>query len=810
MRSTRLDAARDAFAAIVADVQDRLDDIATEADARIQIINRVLTDVLFWPLANIKTEPHTDSGFIDYLIRDGERNAMVVEAKRTSTPLIDTVKAGYFTAKLGGAALQSAVDGIKQTRSYSTDASVGFAALTSGLAWVGFRPIRDDGLDPKRGVAHIFPTLSSIEADFAAFYDLFSREGIAEKRFLILTDRAEGASVVHYGELYSPVPDSLVSLAPKTQLAIDLDGVFDRFFRSITNDRDTEMLVECFVESKESRQADAALQKITRDIVASIQPLATSAGDQLTREIEAVLQTRYADIVLIVGNKGAGKTTFVSRFFNIVLPRDLRDKCLVLQVDLADAMADIDGIESWLTRQLLAKIDKELFEDGVPTYDQLQGVFFADYQRWSKGERRHLYESDHQSFKIQFGEYMSKEATERPHEYLMRLLKSAANQRGLLPCIVFDNTDQFPQAFQERVFQYAHALYRAVTSFIVVPITDRTIWQLSKSGPLQSYSTKSFFLPIPSTKDILEKRVNFIRRKISSVKNPGEYFLNKGIRLSIENLNAFASAVEHVFVSEDYISRRVSWLANLDIRRSLELTHRIITSPILRIDQLVTTYITGQMPDIPRDRIIRALIRGSHTFYSPSDNSFVTNLFLVSRDNVTSPMLMLSILRLLTDKAGSTEDIAQQYLTVEIISNYFEAMGVRSAVIYATLPLLLKTRAIEPYDPTEERIDAIQRVRITFAGRMHMEMALGDHQYISEMALRTPIRDEAVSASIRRLHNGFHDGEAFRQIRSLFSTYCVLEDGRFMQVPSDNAYFGQRRMRDDFASKWGVSHADVM
>jgi hypothetical protein len=114
-------------------------------------------------LANIRTEPHRDSGFLDYLILEGERNALVIEAKRTGTPLIDTVKAGYFTAQLGGAALQSAADGIRQTRSYSVDASVGFAALTTGLAWIGFRPLRDDGLDPKRGIAHIFPTLASIE-----------------------------------------------------------------------------------------------------------------------------------------------------------------------------------------------------------------------------------------------------------------------------------------------------------------------------------------------------------------------------------------------------------------------------------------------------------------------------------------------------------------------------------------------------------------------------------------------------------------------------------------------------------------------
>jgi hypothetical protein len=50
MPHTNIDTAKEAFSAIVADVNTRLDHIETEADARINIVNRLLTDVLLWPL----------------------------------------------------------------------------------------------------------------------------------------------------------------------------------------------------------------------------------------------------------------------------------------------------------------------------------------------------------------------------------------------------------------------------------------------------------------------------------------------------------------------------------------------------------------------------------------------------------------------------------------------------------------------------------------------------------------------------------------------------------------------------------------
>ena len=157
-----------------------------------------------------------------------------------------------------------------------------------------------------------------------------------------------------------------------------------------------------------------------------------------------------------------------------------------------------------------------MFNREIPTYEELQGVFIQEYDRWRVGERKYLYEQDKIEFKKLFGTWIANTIDLNPSIYLQKLLESAVTQRRLMPCIIFDNTDHFPQNFQEAVFQYGQSLFRSVFSFVICPITDRTIWQLSKAGPLQSYETRTFYLPVPSTKEVQQNALTLYEKRQTS------------------------------------------------------------------------------------------------------------------------------------------------------------------------------------------------------------------------------------------------------------------------------------------------------
>ena len=799
-----LDDAKKVFDELMKEWSQTIKNIESEEDTRFQVIDRMLTEVLGWGHNEIKTEKHTISGYVDYLIHSEGRNRFVLEAKRISKLLIDTINPKVGEYKVGGSSLTSAQDGLKQAKKYCIDTGTGFAVLTTGAEWIGFLAIRTDGTPPKEGRAIVFPSLESISEKFAKFYDLFSKEGVINDLYKVIINEAEGLTVKSVQELHTILDRTQIRLLPKNKMASDMDIIFKEFFSTMSGEQDPEMLSECFVVTKESKEADASLEKITRNLVNTVEVLTHGKSSELQQHIQHAVETRIGEFVLIIGNKGAGKTTFIDRFFRLVLDKRLRERCLVLRIDLKESTGDINTITDWLMNKLKYELEHQLFKDGNPTYDELQGVFFQEYIRWSRGVYKFLYDENKTEFKIKFGERIDNLSTNNVQEYVIKLLQHTVLSRKLMPCIIFDNADHYPQKFQESIFQYAQSLFQVILCFVIFPITDRTIWQLSKSGPMQSYETTAFYLPLPSTKDILSKRIDFVKKKLEEEKDTKEkYFLKKGIRLSVDNIKGFAACLEEAFIKTDFIGRIIGWLANHDIRRSLQITRRIVTSPRIRIEDLVTAYIAGSGLQIKERYILGALIAGDYNHFIQEENSFILNMFSINPEFYTSPLIKLSIIVLLHNKDISSSGRELSYMTIEDIMNYCEPIGFSRSAARYYLQIMLQYRLIEPYDPTEENIFEDLRVRITTAGKIHYEFAINDETYVTHMALTTPIRDHSLCSRKRQVFSGGGKltREDWKSLISDFIRYILDEDKNFVTIPKREMYEMQAILRRDLRSR---------
>jgi predicted type IV restriction endonuclease len=201
----------------------------TEQDTRFRLIDLILVTVLGWNRNEIKTESHVESGYIDYLIESNGKNKFVIEAKKASRILIDTLNPKMRDYKLNGPALKSARDGIIQATSYCVDTGVSFAALTTGYEWIGFMATRKDGKSPGEGKAIVFPNLQCINDNFAVFYDLFSKEGILNQLNKVRINEAEGLQVSHVIELHQVIDKTKIYMLKKSKLALDMDRIFTEF-----------------------------------------------------------------------------------------------------------------------------------------------------------------------------------------------------------------------------------------------------------------------------------------------------------------------------------------------------------------------------------------------------------------------------------------------------------------------------------------------------------------------------------------------------------------------------------------------------
>jgi hypothetical protein len=572
-------------------------------------------------------------------------------------------------------------------------------------------------------------------------------------------------------------------------LASDAALLFSQFFSRLSNEKDREMLRDCFVETGESRKADFELEKIIQRVVNTITPIETGQGNALQAELERALNTRRSETVLLIGNKGAGKSTFIDRFFQQVLPLRLREKCVVAVVDLEDYHGDPKAIVSWVILQLRARLEVGICASNPPSYDELMGIFFSEYQRWSIGSRKYLYDTNKTEFKDQFGRHIEERRERQPDDYVRLLLDWASRGHQMLPCVIFDNTDQFPAEIQDLVYQAAHSFESAAPVFNIVPITDRTVWRLSKAGALQSYSAHSFYLPTPEAKEIISRRVEFLKSKVHAEPRAAQsYFSKLGFRVEVNDLAVLADAVGKVFVENDYVSRLIGRLGNFDIRRMLRIAERVFLSPDLRIDDIIKSRFGGEAVTANQYRTHRALIKGEYDRFSESENEFISNLFQTNPQRPGPPLLSYYILWLLRQKLYSVrpdqDDVEHRHWLAMDLSQLLEGCGVAEDLVMNSVNRLYDRRLIEALDPNAEHVSVADKVAIKESGLAHLELMLNSTVYIEQMALVTGFNELSARDEIRKALQQ----NRRRDIGDTFLRYVLKIDNGRLEIPQNAIY----------------------
>jgi energy-coupling factor transporter ATP-binding protein EcfA2 len=781
------------FKELRAEIASYIDTVSTEADTRLKVIDPILLEVLLWPKRDILAEPATPSGFVDYSLgRDG-RSRLIVEAKRDNRSLGcegRQTKRGY---KLSGGMFNesSTKEGIGQAIRYCGEKNAELACVTNGREWIVFRGNRlGDGVDTREGMAFVFPSLAAVEADFAFFYSLLSYEATAVNNFRPYFQEAEGQPI-RMSVFHKAIrPIGTASYIAGSELSIDIDKLMSTFFKRLTGDEDPDLLDACFVETAESRLADTQLARIAHGLIDRVRDLESGSAAELTKLIQRVTETRRHEFVVLIGTKGAGKSTFVTRFFQKVLPPETSDRCTIIKINLGDNPGDTPTVVTWLDQTLLREAERQIFDGDAPSLDDLTGVFYDEYTRLKKGPWQELYKRDHSEFLIEFGKELERIRSNRPHDYLQGLIRHVVTNRKHIPVIVFDNTDHFDIHFQQAVYQYARALYEHVICLVLLPITDRTSWQLSKHGALQSFDHESFFLPTPPTASIIRKRIEFIEARVETARERPDdrYFLTRGIALSLRDLSAFARTLQNIFLQTSDIADWVGDLANHDVRRTLELAGKFIASPHLQVDDLLKAYLVGTGLDLQKTHAQRALICGHYDTYPAGLHDFVQNLFALNEDLETTPLMGVRLLRILADVPVTEHEGA--LIDVETLEAYCQGMNLEVRAVRLWLDVMLKAGLCLNFDPTVQEIDGAARLEISPAGRQHLLWASAEFEYLGAMLQATPLLDEGT----------FHDlqyalkRKQWRTAVATFIDYLVKEDRSYCSLPDHPAYDSQRRI----------------
>lgn len=198
---------------------------------------------------------------------------------------------------------------------------------------------------------------------------------------------------------------------------------------------------------------------------------------------------------------------------------------------------------------------------------------------------------------------------------------------------------------------------------------------------------------------------------------------------------------------------------------------------------------------------MQALLLGNCNNFQQEESSFILNLFAISTDFPSSPLLKLSILKILIDKAG-TADEASGYMPLSQVLLYCGSMGVSEEATLDALRALMDYRLVEPFDASSDELVGEQRLAITHSGRVHYEMATNDEIYLGQMAFATPVRSENIVARLRTIRSRRMGNAEWTEVRRVFVLYCFIEDRSFVRIPKDIMFDGQRQLRTDLFGRW--------
>jgi hypothetical protein len=318
------------------------------------------------------------------------------------------------------------------------------------------------------------------------------------------------------------------------------------------------------------------------------------------------------------------------------------------------------------------------------------------------------------------------------------------------------------------------------------------VWRLSKDGALQSYSSRSFYLPVPEAKQIISRRVDFLRAKVKAPTEAAKaYFSRRGFQVQVNDLAMLAEAVGRVFIDNDYVSGLLGRLGNFNIRVMLRLAERIFLSPEIKIDEIIKAKFGGESIASDKNRTHRALLRGEYDRFSETENEFVSNLFYTNRMRPEPPLLSYYILWILRQRLNSARDdgVESRHWLVSDLCELFEGCGVAAELVMQALNRLYERRLVEALDPNVKTLSTADKVALKDSGVAHIELMLNSLVYIEQMALTTGVNEVFTRDEMRR--NNYP--QKMDQLRDTFLRYVLKIDAGRMVVP-DNPLFEQIKM----------------
>jgi hypothetical protein len=714
----------------------------SESDTRAKIIDVLLKDVLGWDEGAIRRETRSTGsegeGYVDYAFTS-EHNHFLIEAKKSGA-YFEMPVGTRMRARSDGIVTRSRrlAQAIEQARSYCLNQGVPVGVVSNGVQFAAVLVHQP----PSQGHdVLLFTGLAAIRENFLLFWNALSPLGHAQTEL----EKALALRVLRDPPQFSRrVLDDVARRDESiSRNAVDaqLRPHIQRYFSDIVDAGKESVLRECFCDTPRQQQYEKQLQALIAEppalIDRPVHPVETrrrSAG-RFGDDFKQAAQTGPA-VFLLVGGVGAGKTSFLHRFFRFILDDQAREKTIWLYVDFTRVPSEEYDAETFATAELLRELrDKYAESMKLEDFETLQRVYESQIARMRRGPWAPLYRHDRIEYEKKIGQFLEEQV--RDEDKHLQALIGYLRRSGYAVCLALDNADQLTSEYQRQAILVSFQKARVYQAVVLMSLREETYWRHRSLEPLDAYQSPVYYINPPTLQELLSKRLQMLRREHGD--EPVDLASSTGVRVSGIKLSEFMGIIVDSFLSDDRANlTTLEALAARNMRRALDMFGTFLSSGHTNTDEYIRTYMRKGSYVVPNHALIRSLALGDRRYYD-SQRSYIANLYSVVDDGFYSHFNKLRVLRYLHERIHLESPVGQGFVRIAQMAWHLAPVCASEDRLLTIIDPLLHNLLLEADTGARVSGSDAAYVRLTVAGAYYLTSLHYRFAYLDQVSTDTPI-----------------------------------------------------------------------
>lgn len=476
-----------------------------------------------------------------------------------------------------------------------------------------------------------------------------------------------------------------------------------------------------------------------------------------------------ADIVLLLGGAGVGKTTLIQwylRFGNIA------STFCAVYIDGRESQQSIEGLYNSVVQTSIESIEKYVLMNHCEgnLARMMQEVLRQDRERDRMALYSHLSEADY--LKVRFPELARSIQDDKP-KYLKALIEYLRLKKRPV-ALILDNLDAATVPEQVDGFKVFKPLGTSLGVFMVMAMRGETWAKCRNVAPFDAYEDlEPLYYPGVAVYDVIQKRIELLERVYGKKQGVLGHATVGNLKLDIhysgglELVRAFARALR----DDGNVFTPLEGVSGHNIRLGLQCFRTMCGSSRFSSKLLMPAAVASDRINFQMETVVRALMCGRKSVYA-SDYSDVANVYeFMAVGETRSHFVILHILKYLAEHASDTPATGKGYCGIDMLYEHMlnlydmSETQLRDILYRYANNKLWQVDTIVPTAPSD-----FAAVRLEPQGLFILEQLYNDPAYLDMTAFDTPVADQVVRKEL------FELAKKSTTLDSVFKSYlCSAE-----------------------------------